>query len=455
MELEEERNGLVEQVKQLAVVVEQLKVELDGKNKLLLELKAELDLVSTVAQNSKRLVEDLAPNSPYRRPLLAYLMDGLEIQTALQYFGVSKRSYSRIMQENGNTLVETKYTVNVQRDRVTAEQRAEIQRILDDILPKQSGREWRTQLETNQRVYENYVAQVQKGTAVSKTFFIYNILKEEKIHHSKHPSFCPLCEKYEAGDRSGAIVRHKELIVTQRGQYSAEKRAIGNGTASDTALVTQDFTQITYDGGFTQDLIICIYIHNPMESDGLQRTYRHFVGATSSKNDISFVVGCWKVLMEENRFDGVEKINIWSDGGPKHFKISANIRFLLSLQQARPAQDWSYNFFPSYHGCSVCDGVASHIKQAVNREMCNEHIAIRCPEQVVTVGQRLKNHEISLATTTPTKLDANTLKGIKQYHKFTTSKTHSVIFAYGDSTQSEYDHRYHPRGVVPFDDIMV
>ena len=49
----------------------------------------------------------------------------------------------------------------------------------------------------------------------------------------------------------------------------------------------------------------------------------------------------------------METVIIWSDGDPKHFKISANICFILSLQQAQPEINWSYNFFPSYHGCSV------------------------------------------------------------------------------------------------------
>jgi hypothetical protein len=58
-----------------------------------------------------------------------------------------------------------------------------------------------------------------------------------------------------------------------------------------------------------------------------------------------FAVGCWKILLEEKRFGGMETVNIWSDNGPKHFKISANIRFILSLQQAQPKVDWIYNFF--------------------------------------------------------------------------------------------------------------
>ena len=81
------------------------------------------------------------------------------------------------------------------------------------------------------------------------------------------------------------------------------------------------------------------FTHNSKGKYGLDQYHRNYVGCTKDKSDIAVVVGCWKVFLEENRFDGMENIKIWSDGGPKHFKISANIRFLLSLQQAQPEID--------------------------------------------------------------------------------------------------------------------
>ena len=233
------------------------------KNKLEL-VEKEGKTTKLIAENSKRLVQDLSPNSPYCRPLLAYLMDGLAKETAMDYFDISSRSYKRIVEEEGNSLLEVKYTVNVERNRITKEQIEEIRHILDDILPKQSGREWRNQEETDENLYEQYLAAVQKGKKVSKPFFIYTILKKESIHHSEHPSFCILCERYENGERDFKLQQHKDLIPIQRGQYTKEKLAIGKGDI-DTALVTQDFTQIQYEGGFTQDLIITIYTYDSKE----------------------------------------------------------------------------------------------------------------------------------------------------------------------------------------------
>ena len=46
------------------------------------------------------------------------------------------------------------------------------------------------------------------------------------------------------------------------------------------------------------------------EADGLQRTYRHFFGKSEDQNGISFVVGCWKLLLDEKRLDRVHNMNI-------------------------------------------------------------------------------------------------------------------------------------------------
>ena len=451
-ELLEENNKFKEMESFLRTTKENLEKLVEENNKM---HEFGMETKGKIVNNCRRLLNDLPPNSPYRRPILAYLMEGLEQQKALEVFQISPRTYRRIKEEDGNSLVETKYSVGVTRTRVSQEQLEEIQRILDDILPKQSGREWRTQEMTDKKLYQAYCAEVQKGGIVSKQFFVYTIMAAERVHHSKRPKFCPLCEDIAAGKVSVELTRHKKLIPLQRGQYSKEKKEIASGKASGTTLVTQDFSQIVYEGGFVQDLIICLYNYDSEEIDGLKRTYRHFVGSTTEKNDISFVVGCWKIFLEENRFNKMEKVNIWSDGGPKHFKISANIRFILSLQQAQPDIDWSYNFFPSYHGCSVCDGAASHAKQAINRSMRDNQVAIRTSEQVVSVISGIQNHEATLATSTVTNLSANTLHGIKKYHKFTTSKERDVIYAYSDSVQPVYDQKYFPRDVVPFENILL
>ena len=148
-------------------------------------------------------------------------------------------------------------------------------------------------------------------------------------------------------------------------------------------------------------------------------------------------------------------MNIWSDWAPKQFKISSNIKLLLNLEQARPYRMWSYNFFPSYHECSVCDAAASHIKKKMIWEQRDKQKAVQTLQQVVEVKNQLNNHEVSMAAVTSTKLMSNTLKGIKQFHKFTTSTEKNVIYAISNSIQSKHVHNYCPRDVVPLDDLII
>ncbi len=134
---------------------------------------------------------------------------------------ISEATWQRIKELDGGQLISIEYPVNVTRDRITEVQKDEIRRILNEILPVCSGRNFRYQEETDDNIYQEYCGMVKKGEPVSKTFFMYTILAHELIHHSKKPKFCKLCEKYdeyisrdqEVPEKS---IHHKELILLQR-----------------------------------------------------------------------------------------------------------------------------------------------------------------------------------------------------------------------------------------------
>jgi hypothetical protein len=158
-------------------------------------------------------------------------------------YAISKRTFDRITEDDGGTLVNQKYAINVTRKRISDEQKQEIQRILDDILRVQSGRNWRYQEVTNKELYRQYCNQVLHGNPVSHTYFIYSVLAKLNIHHSKKMKFCPICEQIENGEQGEDLDRHLEVVAIQRKEYINDKLAIGNGDFT-TALITQDFTQI-------------------------------------------------------------------------------------------------------------------------------------------------------------------------------------------------------------------
>ena len=159
-------------------------------------------------------------------------------------------------------------------------------------------------------------------------------------------------------------------------------------------------------------------------------------------------------LIKSNWFNGVKTVKIWSDGGPKHFKISANMKFLLVIQQEEPNIKWIYNFFASYHGCSICDGVAAQAKETLSRTMRDTQKAIRkVPEAIEIVG-KLRNHVASTVAITSNNLSTPTLHGIKSFHKFEADKHKNYIFAYRASEDSKWAKRYQPQNIDNLSDLF-
>ena len=444
---------LEEKLQQLEEVNMEFKSTLgDLMNTIQLELE-QTHINQQIVDNTVDLVSQLPSNSPIRRPLLGFFTQELSQDQAKRIYGISDRTYRRVMKGNGSILTEQKYTPNVTRKRVTEDQLKEAKEILDDILPVQSGRDFRPQEMTNKRLYELYESSVE-GKPVSKSYFFYQILAKEKIHHSKNTKFCSLCEKYEDEKDDEEATEHVQLFPIQRRSYLKDKEDISSGKDSTTVLVVQDFTQLELDGSFVQDLILCKYSYNKESPDHLNREYKHFIGQVGDKNDISFVAGAWLSLIKSNWFNGVKTVKIWSDGGPKHFKISANMKFLLAIQQEEPNIKWIYNFFASYHGCSICDGVAAQAKETLSRTMRNTQKAIRTVPEAIEIVGKLCNHVASTVAITSNNLSTPTLHGIKSFHKFEADKHKNYIFAYRTSEDSKWAKRYQPQNIDNLSDLF-
>jgi hypothetical protein len=244
--------------------------------------------------------------------------------------------------------------------------------------------------------------------------------------------FCPLCDKWEQGTHTDKVISHHDILPFQRTKYLEDKKQIGEGD-TETILITQDFTQLDLESGFIQDLIICCYWHDPDSKDGLGREYRHFVGEKGDKNTINFVAECWKQLLEENWFDTPSKVLIWSDGGPKHFKISANLKLFQAIQKMVPNISWKYHFFPAYHGYNVCDAIASHTKKRINEYSRNFHQLIDGTDKVTNQINTLTNYWAITAIIPKLPLVSETFTNITKYFKFIAPADENKIYAYGNS----------------------
>jgi hypothetical protein len=80
------------------------------------------------------------------------------------------------------------------KEMITKEQKQEIKRILDDILPVQSSKNYRYQEITDGELYNTYKSEVVNGNSVSKSCFIYLVVAKEKLKHLQARKFCLLCK---------------------------------------------------------------------------------------------------------------------------------------------------------------------------------------------------------------------------------------------------------------------
>jgi len=277
--------------------------------------------------------------------------------------------------------------------------------IIDEIIPMVSGRSFRVQKMTNLHLYKLYKAQVAiRGNLAGETdkpmslaCITKRILKKWNIHHSLDAAICPTCRILEDYQRdpsmSAGFLEHEKAKLVKRWKdqnkknntclplpaenlekciakapgawkakvarnshhhqrikdqfkaYKQTKDQLAKGELPNTILLLQDFTQLQPQSGFNQDLIISILSYDPQATDKLKRTYLHFI-ADNEKNDVFFVFAVWEYLLVNNILGGTAMSNIvvWSDGGPKHFKLTDNIYYFSTIKE-RYNINLIYNFY--------------------------------------------------------------------------------------------------------------
>ena len=116
----------------------------------------------------------------------------------------------------------------------------------------------------------------------------------------------------------------------------------------------------------------------------------------------------------------LSKIYIFSDGGPKHFKINLTINFFhyISKLFGIPIE---YHFFESYHGASLCDAHAGHIKCAI-RNIIRDGTQIKSIEKFMEIikEKKLKNSvfEMMVPLENSMVIELKKISGIKSFYKF-------------------------------------
>jgi hypothetical protein len=145
-------------------------------------------------------------------------------------------------------------------------------------------------------------------------------------------------------------------------------------------LVLMDFTsaQLEDKPGGSATVQDCIIVMEYIDLDGtrIRRNMDFICASDTNKHDYHFVLQVWVWLfLYEHFLSRFDSIDVWSDGGPHHFKTRYCQWMMHSLSFLRfDKQRITHHFFASYHGHSLADGHAAVIKRALHAKyQSSEH----------------------------------------------------------------------------------
>jgi len=142
-----------------------------------------------------------------------------------------------------------------------------------------------------------------------------------------------------------------------------------------------DFTSFSLEPGKTghgsKDQLIyiqnCIVVLEYIDESGSHELeYLDFLcqDPNTNKNDYHFVLNVWiKLFSMKNIKDRFKCVEIWSDGGPHHFKTRWCQYMWHMLSTLRfNGKRITHNFFSSYHGHSLADAHAATDKRILHTQ---------------------------------------------------------------------------------------
>jgi hypothetical protein len=214
-------------------------------------------------------------------------------------------------------------------------------------LPIVSGRDYRVRTCSVSALHERYQKLCQQSPFGYCTFRKY--LKTLKVRKS-YLFPCPTCENFrilsdkvertaEEEKKLNKCEVHAARIPVQRRAYLRQREGLQAGEL----MIVMNFSKFDYITHKFQDLIVCFY-----RKGDVGGCYEHFVGETDQRNDCHFVFYVWNYFIEKGYFLNVSKIYLWSDGGPKHLKLTGFLNFLSAFVDSLEHKlTIEYNFFVS------------------------------------------------------------------------------------------------------------
>jgi hypothetical protein len=176
-------------------------------------------------------------------------------------------------------------------------------------------------------------------------------------------------EKIKLRQELERCLKHHQIAIWQRQQYGMSRANLAPGHL----LVLMDFTALSLqvpheDTVYVQDYIL---VFEFIKDNTRQMHFLDFLCDApdqNNKNDYFYVFRVWLDLFRRSSefFDikDFNSIEIWSDGGPKHFKTRF-CQWMWSFLSYKffDGKRITHNFFASYHGHSTADAHAATCKR--------------------------------------------------------------------------------------------
>jgi len=353
------------------------------REELLEEQKMKLELQRALRQligNAHDAVE-LLPRGHHLRPEMRQtLTDGFSHEQVCSWFGPSFSYYYLTHQRM--------QPPNRDAARFSAEFRLLEQYF--EQYPMSSKHTYRVVTCTLEQFYEEYCKFHEQRSPQTRALSYMSVRRYMNLpgfhwRFEKHPLFCPYCDTFrtlehrvdrspdEQADFNQAIA-HQQLMHQQRDFYYKTLKEIVSTQDATRIVAVQDFSTFFIDKEPIPVLIIVLYMYDPVSPDHLARFYRFVMPSTDRKrktrmsNNTAFVAAAWDKLFADDFIlsnTNWSRLEIFSDGGPKHFKTTAHLHYWCSVKaRFGAAVDIRYTFFAPHHGESVCDGAAHHIQTA-------------------------------------------------------------------------------------------
>eukprot|EP01116_Phalansterium_solitarium_P006201 TRINITY_DN184_c0_g1_i9.p1 TRINITY_DN184_c0_g1~~TRINITY_DN184_c0_g1_i9.p1 ORF type:complete len:401 (+),score=55.59 TRINITY_DN184_c0_g1_i9:306-1508(+) len=238
------------------------------------------------------------------------------------------------------------------------------------------------------------------------------------------------------------IEEHESLFRHQDKAYRNMKESLPPGRA----LVVMDFAAKqalpmrwnTFLNEFisppaTMSDLVIVVMWRDQAGGSLQYKYLDYV-SEDHQDTAPFVRHVWYLLLADPFMRAFAEIDIWSDGGPHHYKVNETFGYMAELAVILN-KTIRWHFFPSYHGKGPCDGHTGLWKQRARERLRENPVPLASAAALKPIIESLSNTACRVLETINREKNADSwqpnIYGMKSYHEFHFSKPADSDFRQG------------------------